>query len=241
MLLSGERKGWAGFIIGSFFFIYLQVKSSFSKRNIGGILNFFTIVGGAATLLVLVLISMPQFQYLSRQLVSFSDIAHLFSDSSDSAYTSVSDEERIFMFTFGLQLFVKYPITGIGIDEFKSYVVKETHGVISHDAHNFYLKMLVENGIIGIILFIIPLVLIFAELWKLSKNRMPHIARYGRIIIALFFLGSVVNFFLAGKALSWLYVILPCGLILGLNKELLFYKRMKPAKTQQVQIEFQNP
>ena len=230
LLLSGERKGWAGFILGCGFFTYLQVKSSLSKKNIKTILDFFTLVGGIAAVTVLLLISLPQFHYLDRQLSSLSDIANVFSDNSSDAYASGSDEERIFMFNFGIQLFLKYPVSGIGIDEFKVYLDKATHGLIVHDAHNFYLKMLVENGIIGIILFLVPLFLIFIELWRLTKNRIPHISRDSRLIIALFFLGSVVNFFLAGKALSWLYVILPCGMILGLNRELLFYKRVKEIK-----------
>lgn len=226
LLLSGERKGWAGFFIGSIFFIYLQVKSSFSKKNISGIIRFFTTVGTAATILIIIFISLPQFAYLSRQLTSLSDIGNIFSDDNNK-YASLSDQERIFMFNFGIQLFLKNPVTGIGIDQFKDYIVRATHGEISHDAHNFYLKILVENGIIGLVLFLVPLVLIFVELWKLSKSKIPHISLHARTTLALFFLGSVVNFFLAGKALSWLYVILPCGIILGINKELRFYKNVK--------------
>lgn len=239
LLLSGERKGWAGFVIGGGFFTYLQIKSSLSKKNINGIVTFFIVVGVVAIITGLLLVSLPEFRYLDRQLSSLSDIGSVFSGGSDS-YASRSDEERIFMFNYGIQLFMKYPITGIGIDEFKDYIIRDTHGYISHDAHNFYLKILTENGIIGIILFMVPLVLIFIELWKLSKNRIPHIALYARIAIALFFLGSVVNFFLAGKALSWLYVILPCGMILGLNKELRFHKSVKEKRKQELMSEFPN-
>jgi len=42
----------------------------------------------------------------------------------------------------------------------------------------------------------------------------------------LFLLGSVVNAFLAAKALSWYYLILPCGMLLGINKELELYKKL---------------
>ena len=235
LLLSGERKGWAGFFIGSVFFVYLQIKSSYSKRNIGGIINFFTTIGTAATILIIIFISLPQFAYLSRQLTSLSDIGNIFSDDNNK-YASLSDQERIFMFNFGIQTFLKNPVSGIGIDQFKDYIMRATHGAISHDAHNFYLKILVENGIIGLALFLVPLVLIFAELWKLSKNKIPHISLQARTTLALFFLGSVVNFFLAGKALSWLYVILPCGLILGMNKELRFYKNIKPLQRGKRQV-----
>lgn len=239
LLLSGERKGWLGFFVGGAFFTYLQLKSSITKKNINGILTFFTIVGGAAFAMILVLVSMPQFEYLTRQLTSMTDVANVFSNTS-SKYASLSDEERIFMFNFGIHLFQRYPITGIGIDEFKDYLVRETHGMINHDAHNFYLKVLVENGVIGMILYMVPLILIFTELWKLTKSKIPHISKDARTVLALFFLGSVVNFFLAGKALSWLYVILPCGMILGMKKELQFYKKEKEMKIKVILQKFQN-
>ncbi len=226
LLLSGERKGWAGFLAGSAVFTFLQIRSSNSLKNIRTITTFFVLVGVVGLLTVLVLIAMPQFHYLDRQLTSLSDVSNMFSGKSND-YASGSDEERVFMLNFGIRLFQKYPVSGIGIDEFHTYIAQETHGLIKHDAHNFYLKMLVENGAIGLSLFLLPLLLIFVELWKLAKNRIPHISRDSRIAIALFFLGSVVNLFLAGKALSWLYVILPCGLILGINRELLFHKPIK--------------
>jgi O-antigen ligase len=219
LLLSGERKGWVGFIVGICVYTYLQMKATLSKKNIHAIATFIVIMIIIGIITELYLAGQPQLHYLDRQLSSFSDISNVFSDNSNSQYESRSDEERIFMFNLGLQVFLKYPVSGIGIDQFKGYVVEASHGAFSHDAHNFYLKILSEEGIIGIVLFFIPLFLIFIELWKKSKNKIFHIAPDARIILALFTLGSMVNFFLAGKALSWLYIILPCGMLIGLNKE----------------------
>jgi len=223
LLLSGERKGWAAFIIGTGIFTYLQSKSRFSKKTINAMVTFIVIAAAVGTIAALYLSGQPQFRYINRQFSSLSDITNVFSGGG-SAYESKSDEERIFMLHYGIQLFTKFPISGIGVDQFRIYVYKATSGEFGHDAHNFYLKVLVEDGIIGILLYLTPLFLIFIELWKLAKSRIPDIARDGRIIIALFFLGSVVNLFLAGKALSWLYLILPCGMLLGLNRELVFRK-----------------
>jgi O-antigen ligase len=225
LLFSGERKGWAGFIIGTGMFVYLQIKSKFTKRNFNAITTFIMITVTIGSITVLFLTANPEFHYLDRQLSSFSDVTNFFS-SGDSKYESKSDEERIFMLKYGMQLFVQYPLSGIGVDQFKEFVTKETSGLISHDAHNFYLKILVEDGIIGLIFFLLTLFFIFLELLKKTRNKFSHIQQDARIIMALFLLGSVVNAFLAAKALSWYYLILPCGMLLGINKELELYKKL---------------
>lgn|GEM_PF-5777199 len=222
LLLSGERKGWVGFIAGGGVFTYLQLKASLSKKNIQAIVTFMVIVVIVGIITELYFVSQPELRYLDRQLSSFSDVSNIFSDDN-SQFASRSDEDRIFMFNLGLELFANNPISGVGIDQFRRYVEEATHGW-SHDAHNFYLKVLAEEGIIGIVLFFIPLFLIFIDLWKKSKNKTPHIATAAHILMGLFLLGGLVNFFLAAKALSWFYIILPCGMLLGLNKELTFYK-----------------
>ena len=229
LLLSGERKGWAAFIIGAGFFIYLQSKSAFSKKNVNAMVTFAVIVTAIGTIAALYITTQPEFRYINRQFSSFSDISNIFS-GGEGEYASRSDEERIFMLHYGLQLFVKYPISGIGIDQFRSYIFQATGGEFAHDAHNFYLKVLVEDGIVGLLLYFVPLFLMAIELWKLAKSKIPPVARDARIIIALFFLGSVVNLFLAGKALSWLYVILPFGMLLGLKREMSFYKNVKEVR-----------
>jgi O-antigen ligase len=63
-------------------------------------------------------------------------VSNVFSDDN-SQYASKSDEERIFMFNLGIQLFVQHPVSGIGIDQFRGFVEDATHGEFSHDAHNF--------------------------------------------------------------------------------------------------------
>lgn len=229
LLFSGERKGWAGFIAGSFMYVYLQIRSSLSKKTINAIVTFGMIVVAIGSITVLYLTTNPEFHYLDRQLSSFADISNFFS-GDNSGYESNSDQVRIFMFNYGIQLFLKYPITGIGVDQFHDFITRDTFGMISHDAHNFYLKVLVEDGLIGMFLFLLPLFFIFIELWKKTKNQLLFIRQDARIILALFLLGSIVNGFLAAKALSWFYIILPCGMILGLNKEIAFYKKINEYK-----------
>jgi len=94
-----------------------------------------------------------------------------------------------------------------------------THGEIAKDAHNFYLKILTEEGLFGLVLFLIFIVTLFVLLLKKAQSKIPHIAFTARCLIGIFLLGNVVNFFLASKAVTWMYFLLPCGMLIGLNRE----------------------
>src|SRR4030095_12145540 len=68
LLLSGERKGWVGFIIGGGVFTYLQLKSSLSKKNIQAIVTLLVIVVTVGIITELYLVSRPELRYIDRQL-----------------------------------------------------------------------------------------------------------------------------------------------------------------------------
>jgi len=230
--LGGERKGWLGLFLASSVFLLVQTKSKQKFRRITSIVATFIFV---VFILVSYIATNTNFQYLNKQIGTIADVEVFFSDK-DNVYASRSDAERIFMFNYSIQLFDKNPLLGIGVDEFSVYVKKATFGEITHDAHNFYLKELVENGIIGLTLLLIAMFIITVNIAKLTKNKDEAIADSAKIILALFVLGSIVNLFLAGKALTWLYLILPAGLIIGLNKEVEFQKRV----TKHAAVSFNN-
>ncbi len=221
VFLAGERKGWAGLVTGIIVFVLLQTKSNLSRRNLNAIVFFFAALIVLWLVIAFYISGNEKFHYINRQLVSLTDfVNHLISSSDDEAYASRSNEERIFMINYGMKLFYQYPLFGVGVDQFRSYMSEASYGLINHDAHNFYLKILVEDGTIGIFLYLLPLTIVLLNLLKKNRNLSPEIALGARIIIALFFLGAFVNLFLAGKALSWFYIILPAGMLMGLNKEI---------------------
>jgi O-antigen ligase len=163
---------------------------------------------------------MSQLKYFDRQLSSLSDIASRMLEGDDnSAYASSSNQERVLMFQYGVNLFLEYPITGVGVNQFREYVTEMSGGVLKNDAHNFYMKVLVEEGLIGSFVFLIPIVILYKRLLKASKSSNIEISTNARIFLALFVLGAVVNLFLASKSLTWTYYLLPCGLLLGLEKQ----------------------
>jgi len=66
-----------------------------------------------------------------------------------------SSERRLSIWKIGMDLFQKNPVTGIGYGVFRSL------GLDLGDTHNIYVKILVEQGIIGMLIF---LVIIFSFL-----------------------------------------------------------------------------
>ena len=74
---------------------------------------------------------------------------------------------RLDLWDHSLELFKKNPIIGIGFGGFR-FTMPE--GVRWTDTHNYYLKMLSEQGIVGFGLFLIVLCAGFRSGWKLLKG-----------------------------------------------------------------------
>jgi O-antigen ligase len=72
------------------------------------------------------------------------------------------------LISYGLQIFKENPILGVGARGFAESVVEAGHSR-THTAHNTYLSVLVEFGIIGFILFIS--IFLFSIIPNLSINR----------------------------------------------------------------------
>lgn len=73
---------------------------------------------------------------------------------------------RLELWDHAINVFKEHPLIGIGFGGFAFTMPK---GVRWTDAHNYYLKMLCEQGIIGFGLFLIVLCLGFRSGWKLLK------------------------------------------------------------------------
>jgi O-antigen ligase len=73
---------------------------------------------------------------------------------------------RLDLWDHAVTLFEKKPVFGIG---FGGYEFTMPEGVFWTDTHNYYLKMLSEQGIIGLGLLLTALFLAFRSGWKLVK------------------------------------------------------------------------
>lgn len=97
---------------------------------------------------------------------------------------------RLSFWRVAYNLFISKPINGYGLGTFyTAYDSKyEYNGWVSRFAHNTYLQILSEQGIIGIFLFLLFLVTCFFIIFRLIRNKNNTIWIYGAIAAALAFL-----------------------------------------------------
>lgn len=77
-----------------------------------------------------------------------------------------SAQERVDLWTQSRDLFMSNPITGIGFGAFQF----GEHTDNLKDTHNYYVKILVETGVIGFFIFLILLYQMFSASWKLYRS-----------------------------------------------------------------------
>lgn len=113
-------------------------------------------------------------------------------ETMDGLQLDHSAEDRILLWDDAMKLFVKNPVTGLGFDTY------ETLGRIGgyRDTHNYYIKILVETGVIGMLLYL-------ALLWKLFRSGIsllhgsddPFWKAIGLGFVAMIASAIVMNFF----------------------------------------------
>jgi O-antigen ligase len=92
----------------------------------------------------------------------------------------------------GLQLFKANPLLGLGFDTYA--YTKHVHGY--KDSHNIYMKVLVETGIIGLLLFLWLLATTFWTGYQLFRRAQdPFLSSIGLGLAAWMVCSVVVNFF----------------------------------------------
>lgn len=103
---------------------------------------------------------------LTERITSIADEARPF----DAASITITNEnyavvERMAHWQAGWHMFEDHPLTGVGAGNFNArypdYYVRETFRISQGHAHNFYINMLAENGIVGLALYL-TLILSFA-------------------------------------------------------------------------------
>ena len=74
---------------------------------------------------------------------------------------SLSNAQRVFATKIGLELFLQSPITGVGTNAYQEIVRAQFFylpPVMVNSIHSEFLRVLVENGVVGLLLFCLPLV-----------------------------------------------------------------------------------
>jgi O-antigen ligase len=144
---SGSRGAWLGAITGLLVLFFLDRKRLNIRFGLAAALVAVAVVSVASTLM--------QYEPLQRS----------------TTLDTFTVDTRSSLYLGAFLLFLQHPFIGIGLTNF-SYL---TSSVVDWDytpaaAHNTYLQVLAENGIVGFILFFAPIVYLFYKNLKKAKE-----------------------------------------------------------------------
>ena len=130
---------------------------------------------------------------------------------SASGQLDSSSEERIALWKDALSLFARNPLTGTGLG---TYADMGRVGPY-RDTHNYYVKVLVETGAVGLFLFLLLLKKLIGSGLSLARSTDDHFwSSIGRAFVAMAMSGIALNVFgdrwTYQQVDSYLWVMLGC-------------------------------
>lgn len=117
-----------------------------------------------------------------------------------------SARERVAIWEDAWALFSQHPVFGIGLEtyEYLRRVQADSHGYFG-DTHDYYLKILVETGLLGFGLFLWLLGAIYRQGWRLFRSAEdPFLKSLGLGFASMMVCAIVLNIF--GDRWSYLQV-----------------------------------
>ena len=209
--LAGSRSSSFLIIIGGVTSIYLD---TFHRKKI---LN----LGLAGVTLYLIL----QIAFVETLIITLNPRAHdLLYETSVTLKTDRSYLTRKAQVEKGLAIFEKNPLTGIGLNNFAShsdikltgrfdgakYVINKP-GITEKSAHNSYINLLAEGGLVLVIPFGLLMLYIFVLLVRAYKSLdnldVAFVIGFSMMLIHLYFISAILNvfcWFMIGLALALL-------------------------------------
>jgi Lipid A core - O-antigen ligase and related enzymes len=161
ILLTGSRKSLILLVLSFIIIIILQNKSGFKG-------NFKILTGSIAiALLCIYLINeVPIFYEIIGQRIN-----HLMSFITFKGTGEGSINERASFIEYGYYWFVKRPLLGYGIDNYR-FLLENKIGLNTY-SHNNFIELLVGTGIFGTLIYYYSILIIFVALIK-STNKISH-------------------------------------------------------------------
>lgn len=111
------------------------------------------------------------------------------------SFQDATVKNRILVWEMALKEFKNYPIFGVGLENFNVLYNKHFNPKINEDwfdrTHNIYLDYLIQNGILGLLIYLSIFIYIFSLLWKKRKENFTLFLVFSSLLIAY----GVHNFF----------------------------------------------
>lgn len=160
ILLTGSRTAFGFFMIGNSILLWFRYKNIISlKRKIQ-----IMILGILITILICYLVfSVPIFyNSLGKRIIN------VFSFFNGDVVRENSIKDRTYMIKLGIKLFKEKPILGYGMDNYKVCFKKVT-GIRQRYAHNNYIELLVDVGIIGTLSYYFMYFIVWFGIYRRRK------------------------------------------------------------------------
>lgn len=122
----------------------------------------------------------------------------------------LSGRPQIWLWT--INRILENPVFGHGFSPW--FALQEKHKMFSH-AHNFYLQVLFEQGLLGLACFLGMLVAVFRAVWKARKDRMI-LGAFALVVYILTVMLVEIEHVVTRPGLFWTIFWFPLGLVMGL-------------------------
>jgi len=165
-------------------------------------------------LVILSVVTVSSIFFIEPWIRGITSLVHKFG-IADLAALNVKLSYRPEVYRADLHMFALFPFLGMGLSEFyrQSANYELTHSYFlsiqqnGENAHNYFLQTLVENGLLGALVFAI---LLFYPLWRMRNKRalIPAWVALGAIFIGNIFAHSMLireNLFIAASLISLMY------------------------------------
>lgn len=138
LFLTGSKKGLIGFFFGMIVLFYQRAKGTKKLERI-----FIGIISVIAVLAVVVNTPLL-YEIVGYRIDAFIDFIFKI-DTGDT-----SSKIRMELIQYALHLWVEHPLLGVGINNFSMY---QSIGSMDYYAHNNYVELLADLGMIGFLLY----------------------------------------------------------------------------------------
>ncbi len=207
LLVSQSRGAWVAFIVSVFFVLILcrTVGVAVDRTRIKKLMLGFMLVFSIYSIIELVGLDQNRADF---DLTLKDDVGHLI--RSDSVVSTMS--HRFMLYDIAWQQIKEKPLLGQGFHTYQYFQVRDQHaphiGNATRFAHNDYLQLWMETGILGLVLFIsIPVTLIGMLIVIWQKITIPDRAILFALTTGLisFYVQALVDFLFYTPFLLMMY------------------------------------
>lgn len=152
ILFTTGRSGYLAMLIVLAFMLMKYIASHTSRKKI---MSLVLLVSGVLLAMTLLMKSETSSRRIEQAIVEFQQSEK---NANENVVTSIG--QRVIFWKNTLQMVPEYFLVGAGTGSFKAAYAKQVsdksglEGAITQDPHNQYLKILIEQGILGLVVFV---------------------------------------------------------------------------------------